>query len=100
MLADGGVPASAVLDTKDLYDNPHLLERGFVHSVEHEVHGKIQLLGWPARMSESEVPLKAAPRLGKHSREVLAQDLGLDDAAVDVLVASDVLAEAPPLSSG
>lgn len=33
-LAEGGVPASAVLDTSDLYRNPHLVERGFVHELE------------------------------------------------------------------
>ena len=40
-LGEAGVPASAVLDTKDLYDNPHMVERGFVQTVDHEVHGKV-----------------------------------------------------------
>ncbi|MDA1077129.1 MAG: CoA transferase, partial [Proteobacteria bacterium] len=76
-LSEGGVPASAVLDTHDLYHNPHLLARGFVHTVEHEVHGSIKLLGFPPQLSESSVPIQAAPTLGKHSSEVLAQDLHL-----------------------
>ena len=90
-LANSGVPASAVLDTKDLYDNPHLNERGFVHEVEHAVHGKIKLLGWPARMSESSVPIRAAPQLGQHSREVIAEDLGLSQSAVEELVKDGVI---------
>ena len=90
-LAEGGVPASAILDTKDLFDNPHLAERGFIHEVEHNVHGKIKLLGWPARMSESSVPITAAPQLGQHSREVVAEDLGLSDAAVEELVKDGVI---------
>lgn len=90
-LADGGVPASAVLDTKDLYDNPHLAERGFIQEVDHAVHGKVKLLGWPARMSESSVPITAAPRLGEHSREVVAADLGLSNDALDALVENGVL---------
>ncbi len=90
-LANAGVPASAVLDTKDLYDNPHLAERGFVHEVEHAVHGKIKLLGWPARMSESSVPIRAAPQLGQHSREVIAEDLGLSESAVEELVKDGVI---------
>jgi formyl-CoA transferase len=96
-LAEGGVPASAVLDTRDLFHNDHLSERGFVHSVEHEVHGTIRVLGWPARMSESSVPIRAAPRLGRHSREVLAGDLGLDDAELDTLVEQGVIDQAKPL---
>ena len=90
-LAEAGVPASAVLDTSDLYRNPHLVERGFVHEVEHAEVGPIKLLGWPARMSESKVPIKAAPLLGEHTREVVAADLGLSAQEVDDLVASGTL---------
>ena len=93
-LAEGGVPASAVLDTSDLYTNPHLLERGFVHEVQHAEVGKIRLLGWPARMSASHVPIEAAPLLGEHSREVVAADLGLSDSALDDLVAKGVIGAA------
>jgi len=94
ILAEAGVPASAVLDTKDLYDNPHLVERGFIHTVEHEVHGPIKLLGWPARMSESEVPITAAPRLGRHSSEVIAQDLSLAPADIEGLIDAGVISQA------
>ena len=90
-LCDGGVPASAVLDTKDLFDNPHLVARGFVREVDHDVHGRIKLLGWPARMSASDVPLQAAPLLGEHSREVVAADLGLGAGDVDALVKAGVI---------
>lgn len=90
-LADGGVPASAVLDTRDLYENPHLTERGFVHSVDHPTHGPIRLLGFAARMSESEVPFSAAPLLGQHSKEVIAEDLSLSPAEIDALVTAGVI---------
>jgi len=96
-LANAGVPASAVLDTKDLYTNPHLVERGFIHTVQHEVHGEIQLLGWPAKHSESQVPIKGSPRLGANSLEVLREDLALPEAELDALVASEVVTQAPPL---
>ena len=76
-LADEGVCASQVYETKELFTDPHLLERDFVHEVEHAVHGKVQLLGWPARMSKSRVDIEAAPLLGEHTDEVLAEDLGL-----------------------
>jgi len=95
-LADAGVPASAVLDTQDLYNNPHMVERGFVHTVEHATHGTIKLLGFAARMSESEVALKAAPLLGEHSTEVVAEDLGLSAADIETLVAEGVIESAVP----
>ena len=94
VLAEGGVPASAILDTKDLYDNPHLAERGFIHTVDHEVHGRIRLLGWPARMSESSVPIKAAPRLGRHSSEIIVEDLALTAGEIEDLVAAGVISQA------
>ena len=90
-LAEGGVPASAVLDTADLYRNPHLAERGFVHELDHAALGPIKLLGWPARMSESHVPIRAAPLLGEHTREVVAADLGLAPEEVDRLADSGVI---------
>ena len=78
-LAEAGVPASAVLTTQDLYANPHLVERGFVHEVNHPLHGRIKLLGWPAKMSESQVAITAAPQLGEHSREILQSELGINE---------------------
>jgi len=92
-LARGGVPASAVLDTKDLYENAHLLERGFVHEVDHPVHGNIKLLGFAARMSASSVPITPSPRLGEHSREVLSQDLGMAPAGLDALLRDGIIQE-------
>ena len=76
-LAEEGVCASQVYETNDLFTDPHLVERDFVHKVEHAVHGQVQLLGWPARMSKSRVAIQAAPLLGEHTDEVLTEDLGL-----------------------
>ncbi len=77
-LADAGVPCSAVLDTKDLFEDPHLAARGFVKRIKHEELGELPVLGAPPRLSESPVDYRAAPLLGKHTLEVLQSDLGLD----------------------
>ena len=98
-LAEGGVPASAVLDTRDLYENEHLIERGFIQEIDHPRHGTVRLLGWPARMSESSVPIRAAPLLGQHSTEVLAADLQLDRDELDALLRDGVITE-PTESAG
>ena len=84
-LNEEGLPASMVFDTKDLFHDPHLLSRGFVHTLEHATLGKVKLLGWPARMSKSEVAMKAASTLGEHTEEILTADLGLDAAGMDKL---------------
>ncbi len=84
-LAEEGVCASQVFETHDLFTDPHLLERGFVHEVHHAEHGDVRLLGWPARMSKSAVPIRAAPLLGEHTDQVLVEDLGLGQEAIDGL---------------
>ncbi len=85
IMCEGGVPASAVMDTHDLFNDPHLKARGFVQTVHHEEMGERPLLGWPARMTESHVPIQASPLLGKHTTEVLKQDLGLSEDDVRAL---------------
>lgn len=90
-LAEAGVPASAVLTTQDLYTNPHLVERGFVHEVDHPEHGRIKLLGWPVKMSESKVTVKPAPQLGEHTSAVLATDLGCTDSEIDQFVRAGIV---------
>ena len=76
-LGASGVPCSACLDTRDLHTDPHLLERGFVHSVEHPMHGEVPLLGFAPRLSDSNFAIRPAPLLGEHTAEVLASDLGI-----------------------
>ena len=90
-LCEADVPASAVLDTKDLFENPHLLERGFVQEIDHPALGRVKILGWAPRLSESEVPIKPAPTLGQHSREVVAEDLSLTSDDIETLVADGVI---------
>lgn len=89
-LSEADVPASAILDSLDLYKDPHLVERGFIHEVVHETRGPLTLLGWPPRMSESDVPLSAAPLLGQHTEAVVSQDLGLEAADISKLRAQGV----------
>lgn len=95
-IAEAGVPCSAVLDTVDLFRDPHLVARGFVREVEHPEHGKVPVLGWPARLSRSEVEPTAAPLLGQHTDAVLAEDLGLTADEVAALRADGVVAGGEP----
>ncbi|MCH7908370.1 MAG: hypothetical protein IIB38_01995 [Candidatus Hydrogenedentes bacterium] len=56
-----------------------------MHTIEHEELGPVKLWGWPTRMSESHVDIQASPLLGKHTDEVLAEDLGLTEDALHAL---------------
>ncbi len=91
VLGKAGVPCSAILDTRDLHHDPHLLERGFVQEVEHPERGRVRLLGFAPRLSASEVEMTRAPLLGEHSDEVLREELGLADEALAALRQNGVL---------
>ena len=66
-----GVPGGPVLDTADLHHDPHLIERGFVQTIEHPDLGEVPILGWAPRFSESSVPIERAPMLGQDTDDVL-----------------------------
>ena len=90
-LAEAGVPVSAVMDTVDVYSDPNLLARDFIQDVVAESGETFRMPGCPARLSKSEVPLRAAAALGSHTREVLMQDLDLDDDEFKALTESGIL---------
>jgi formyl-CoA transferase len=95
-LGDAGIPCSATFDTADLFDDPHLNERGFVHHLEHPTEGDVRLLGFPSRMSASEVSIEPAPALGEHTGSVLSQELGLDTEELKRLDESGAIALGQP----
>ena len=54
----------------------------------HPTAGDIRVTGVPVRLSDTPGAVRSAPpRLGEHTRAVLAEVLGLDEAGVDALVA-------------
>jgi formyl-CoA transferase len=91
VLGEAGVPCSAILDTNDIYHDPHLEQRDFVKTVEHPERGEVPLLGFAPRMSESQVDMTRAPYIGEHNDEVLRADLGLSDDELLALRESEVL---------
>ena len=95
ILCESGVPASGIFDTMDVFNDPHLAARGFIEQIDHPVEGEITLMKSPIRMSESEVPLRAAPLLGADSRDVLQTDLGLSEAELAALSDAGVVHFAP-----
>ena len=91
ILGDAGVPVGKNLDTRDLFRDEHLNERGFVQTLDHPEHGEIKVLGWAPRMSASTVPIERAPLMGEHSEEVLEADLGLSATRLEELRAAGVI---------
>ena len=91
IFAEAGVCASAVYETNELFEDPHLLDRDFIKRIDHRDYGDVRILGWPAKLSKSSVAPVAAPLLGEHTDEVLSQDLGLSSVELSDLHARHVL---------
>jgi crotonobetainyl-CoA:carnitine CoA-transferase CaiB-like acyl-CoA transferase len=88
-----GVAAARVAPLYEVYSRPDplLLQSGFITRVEHPEAGGNWLPGRPWRLSAAAAsPLTAAPCVGEHSREVLAQALGIDAVEYAGLVARGV----------
>lgn len=84
-MAAVGVPTSAVFDTYELAQDPHLNKNGTFVEVDHPQRGRFTMPGWPVRMSDSKVDVVAAPLLGAHTEEVLSEVLGLSESEIEQL---------------
>ena len=64
-------------DAGDLYECPHLRERGFFRNVDHPVAGEIDYPGMGPRLSGMDYEVRMpAPLLGQHNGEIYGDELG------------------------
>jgi formyl-CoA transferase len=85
LLAQAGVPCSAVFDTNDVINDPHLRQRGMIVDVDHPQTGRFSMPGCPLQLSDSPTEVRPAPLLGEATDEVLNRLLGIGPAEVAAL---------------
>ena len=94
-----GVPAGAVLDSKDLLFNPHLMDRKFYEVVRHHPSTEMPPLpyaGRPWKLSGTPaVSPRAAPIMGEHNEFVFGELLGLSVEQIADLEEKGVIGYAP-----
>jgi len=93
LLGSAGIPAGAVLDTRELIEDESLRARGMLPVMEHPVVKDYRVPAWPVRHDGAPPPVKAAPLLGEHSQQVLESWLGLSQGELEGLRAERVIAE-------
>jgi crotonobetainyl-CoA:carnitine CoA-transferase CaiB-like acyl-CoA transferase len=87
-----GILAGAVNSPADLVADPHYRERGVWETVDHPETGPVEYPGRPFKMSATPRPAaRAAPRLGQHNAEVLAERCGVDPSELPALRAAGVI---------
>jgi benzylsuccinate CoA-transferase BbsF subunit len=87
-----GVAASPVLDAWDLIADQQLAARDFFQALPHARFPRDLVFGQAVHLSETPPRAQwAAPALGEHSRDILRELAGLDDATIDRLVGEGVV---------
>lgn len=83
-----GVPAGPINRIDEVFAEPQVLARGLVRDVD-----GVPGVANPIRFSRSQtVHNRPPPALGGHTREVLGETLGLDDAEIERLIVAGVIA--------
>ena len=90
-LGAAGVPCGPVNTLEQAYDHPQARHRGLRMTVDHPVHGEVAMTRSPLRFSRTPVQYRPSPALGADTADVLREQLGLDDAALDRLHAAGVV---------
>jgi crotonobetainyl-CoA:carnitine CoA-transferase CaiB-like acyl-CoA transferase len=87
------IPFAPINTMKDLYENPHLRERGFFVELDQPGIGrKLRVPGMPSRYGATPWSLRRpAPRLGEHSEQVFCGDLGLAQDRLNALRSAGVV---------
>jgi crotonobetainyl-CoA:carnitine CoA-transferase CaiB-like acyl-CoA transferase len=82
ILETAGVPVGPVRRVEDLFEDPHVVERGTIYETEHPTAGRIKTMGSALHLYGTPVQVKgAAPLLGQHTDDVL-RELGYDAATI------------------
>jgi formyl-CoA transferase len=79
ILGEAGVPAGAVFDTMELYNDPVLRKQDVFVTLPHPVRGEFTMPGCPVRMSDSPNAPVAAPLLGSNNADVYGNLLGYSE---------------------
>jgi crotonobetainyl-CoA:carnitine CoA-transferase CaiB-like acyl-CoA transferase len=86
------VPVATAYTAADIFSDPHVEARGDLVSVDDPVVGAVrQQAPFPRRAGEAPTVPTGAPRLGEHTRAVLAEVLGCSDLELDALAADGVI---------
>jgi len=87
-----GVPTGPIHDAEDVFADPQVAARGMLMPVDDPDVGEHVFARTPVHLSTApELPRRASPRLGAHTREILGDSLGYSGGEIDDLAARGVI---------
>ena len=93
LVSGATIPSGAVLDTRELADDKSFQDRKIRQTMKHPTVGDYVMSGWPVRFGGTPPAVGAAPLLGQHSGDVLADWISMDRAEIAALKAGKVIVE-------
>jgi crotonobetainyl-CoA:carnitine CoA-transferase CaiB-like acyl-CoA transferase len=85
-LATFGIPAGPILDVAEAFANPLASARAMRVEIDHPAAGRIGQVGAPWKLDGQSAPIRRPPPLlGQHTREILSEMLGYDEARLEAV---------------
>ncbi len=80
------IPSAPVRSLQEVVNDPHLHQRGMLRWIDHPEYGRMVVPSTPIRFIDQPLPeYQASVPIGTHTREVLQDMLGMDDAQIKAL---------------
>lgn len=95
-LTAAGIPAGPIHNVDKALEDPHVVQGGFIESIEHQELGPWKYVVSPLQMSSfagEPTATRPPPRAGEHSTECL-RELGIDDSWIERLIETGTLVQA------
>ena len=85
-LGEWGVPSGPIYTAEDIFDDPHIAARHMLVTIDDPIAGPRKYARSPLHLSSApETPPEPAPGLGEHTRPILRDVLGHDEAEIERL---------------
>jgi formyl-CoA transferase len=96
-LCGQGLAAGPCFDAEDIINDPHIQSHEMIHPIERpDSPDPLLVVGNPIKLSSTPEPVDTRwPTLGQHTREILAQDLGLSEDELQALEDAKVIRSGP-----
>ncbi len=92
LLGEQGVPSGPVYTAEDVFNDPHVAARQMLVTVDDPVAGPRKYARTPLHLSSApEILTAPAPQLGEHTRPILRDLLGYDEAEIERLKEQGVI---------